>query len=327
MQKLIGFDEQFNILKSKFISRNLHSSIIIHGSKGIGKKYFIIKFIDEILNINFKNNNYLHHTNLLKNNTHPNIKILEKIIDHKTKKLKSNITIDQVRQIKKFVSESSSIKNFSKILIIDSGDDLNKSSANSLLKILEEPNENLFIFLISHQLSSLLPTIRSRCLKIKLQNHNYDNFRSILFNHLTDIGDDEINFYFDLTNGSPGDAISLYNSNILEIIDLTITSLVNNKIDKNSINLVNSLSKLDNENFKSYISVLKTILTTLNKLKIKGFDPNSYLSEKFKMLNNLSKMQTNKNIIDRFEYLSTNENDLFTYNLDKKLFMLKFLTI
>ena len=40
---------------------------------------------------------------------------------------------------------------------------------------------------------------------------------------------------------------------------------------------------------------------------------------------NLSSILTTKNIIDRFDFLSNNENDIFTYNLDKKLFMLKFL--
>ena len=37
-------------------------------------------------------------TNLFKNNTHPNIKIIEKEIDSKTGKIKSNITIDQIRR-------------------------------------------------------------------------------------------------------------------------------------------------------------------------------------------------------------------------------------
>ena len=51
-----------------------------------------------------------------------------------------------------------------------------------------------------------------------------------------------------------------------------------------------------------------------------------YLSNQFNLLKQLSKNLTNENIIDRFEYLIKNESDLFTYNLDKKLFMLKFLT-
>ena len=49
-----------------------------------------------------------------------------------------------------------------------------------LLKILEEPKENTYFFLISHQPSSLLNTIKSRCLKINLSSHNFENFKKIL---------------------------------------------------------------------------------------------------------------------------------------------------
>ena len=58
---------------------------------------------------------------------------------------------------------------------------LTMNDENSFLKNLEEPSKNTFIFLISHQLSSLIPTIRSRCLKIKLTKHNFVNFKNIIF--------------------------------------------------------------------------------------------------------------------------------------------------
>ena len=310
----------------KFNSNNLHSSIIFYGEKGIGKKLFIYNFINEIFRLNFNNKNYSHHHNLLKNYTHPNVKILEKVIDPKSKKLKSYITVDQVRGLKKFMNESSSIKDLSKFIIIDSADDLNSNSSNSLLKSLEEPKKDTFIFLISHQLSNLLPTIRSRCLKIKLNNHEYNNFKIIMKNQISDIPEDEISFYYDLTNGSPGKSISIYDNNILEVIEKTLNSLVSNKIDENHSDLFNMLTNFDNEKFKSYLSILKTILVTLNKLKIENYESKSFFSNKFNIIDKLSKSLSKQNIIDRFEFLSNNEKDLFTYNLDKKLFMLRFLT-
>ena len=68
--------------------------------------------------------------------------------------------------------------------------------------------------MISHQLSSLLPTIRSRCLKIKCQNHNIENFKIILQNKFFDIDDEHINFLYDLSNGSPGVAIEFNDEEI-----------------------------------------------------------------------------------------------------------------
>ena len=72
-----------------------------------------------------------------------------------------------------------------------------------MLKILEEPKENTYIFLISNQISLLLPTIRSRCLKIKFNTHNLTNFTNIIKNNIDEISNEEINFYFELTYGSP----------------------------------------------------------------------------------------------------------------------------
>ena len=119
MFNLIGFKNQNEIILNKYFSNNLHSSVLIYGPKGIGKRTFINKFINDLLIKIFDENSYLHHLNLYKNNTHPNIKILEKVTDQKTKKLKSDITIDQIRQIKKFLNESASVKKIKKILIIN----------------------------------------------------------------------------------------------------------------------------------------------------------------------------------------------------------------
>ena len=326
MFDLIGHENEIKNIFDKYKSNNLHSSIIFHGPKGIGKMSFIYKFIDKILNEKFDNKNYLHHLNLFKNNTHPNIKIIKKILDHKLKKIKSSITIDQFRNLKNFFNESSNIKELSKFIIVDSADDLNRNSANSFLKTLEEPKNNTYIFLVSHELSNLIPTIRSRCLKIKLGKHTFENFKKILETNIQNITDEEIKFYYDITYGSPGDAITLHEDNILEIIDFTINSLYSNSINNNHLDLIKNIINLDNEKFKSYLSIIKTILIILNKLKNNQFDSNKYLSDKFIVLKELSKSLSKKNIIDRFDFLTNNEHDLFTYNLDKKLFMLKFLT-
>ena len=50
------------------------------------------------------------------------------------------------------------------------------------------------------------------------------------------------------------------------------------------------------------------------------------MSNKFKLVENISSAFTIKNIIDRYDFLSKYEHDLFTYNLDKKTFMLRLLT-
>ena len=326
MIELIGFEKEYRDLLNRYESNNLPNSILIHGLNGIGKRTFLNKLVKNILNIEFKDNNLDHHLNLFKNNTHPNIKIIEKEIDSKTGKIKTNITIDQIRRLKTFLNSTSIIQNSSKIVIVDSADYLNINSANSMLKILEEPKERTYIFLISNQISLLLPTIRSRCLKIKFNTHNLTNFTNIIKNNIDEISNEEINFYFELTYGSPGTTILYYNNDFLDIFQLSIKCLLSNDLDDDKINLSNILSKLTNDEFNNYLSMLKFILIVANKLKVNRDDKSLVNMPNYLELESLSANLTQKNLIDRFDYLTNNQKELFSLNLDKKIFILNFLT-
>lgn len=326
MIELIGFEKEYIDLINRYEKNNLPNSILIHGLSGIGKRTFLNKLVKNIINIEFKDNNVDHHLNLFKNNTHPNIKIIEKEIDSKTGKIKTNITIDQIRRLKTFLNSTSIIQNSSKIVIIDSADYLNISSANSMLKILEEPKENTYIFLISNQISLLLPTIRSRCLKIKFNTHNLTNFTNIIKNNIDEISNEEINFYFELTYGSPGNTILYYNNDFLDIFQLSIKCLLSNDLDDDKINLSNILSKLTNDEFNNYLSMLKFILIVANKLKVNRDDKSLVNMPNYLELESLSANLSKKNLIDRFDYLTNNQKELFSLNLDKKIFILNFLT-
>lgn len=326
MIELIGYEKEYSDLLKRYKSNNLPNSILIHGLSGIGKRTFLNKLVKNIINIEFKDSNLDHHLNLFKNNTHPNIKIIEKEIDSKTGKIKSNITIEQIRRLKTFLNSTTTIQNSSKIVIVDSADYLNISSANSMLKILEEPKENTYIFLISNQISLLLPTIRSRCLKIKLNTHNLTNYTNIIKDNIDEISNEEINFYFELTYGSPGTTILYYNNDFLDIFQLSIKCLISNDLDDNKINLSNILSKLTNDEFNNYLSMLKFILIVANKLKVNRDDKSLINITNYLELESLSTNLTQKNLIDRFDYLTNNQKELFSLNLDKKIFILNFLT-
>ena len=325
MLKTIGHEKHLEDLFNKYVSKNLANSILIYGPKGIGKRSFIYDLIFKIISNNFNNNSLDHHLNLFYNNNHPNIKLVKKEIDIKTKKFKSSISIDQIRYLKQFANETQNIRNFDKFIIIDSADDLNQSSSNSLLKTLEEPKLNTFIFLISHQISSLLPTLRSRCQKIKLSTLSYELFHKVLNNEIKEINDEEIKFFFQITLGSPGDTISLYENNILEILDITLNSISTNNVNNNK-NLIEKLSKYDDDTFKNYLLILKSILILIFKIKKNSINFDINNSNKFEKILELSRNINEKKVFNRLEFLSKNEKDLFKLNLDKKMFMLNFIT-
>ena len=55
-----------------------------------------------------------------------------------------------------------------RIAIVDSAEDLNRNSANALLKMVEEPPQRSLILIVAHRPGQVLATIRSRCRRLRL---------------------------------------------------------------------------------------------------------------------------------------------------------------
>ena len=100
--------------------------------------------------------------------SHPDFLLLRRIAPEEGKALPTEIKVEEVRKLVKFFGTTAAAGGY-RVCIIDSLDELNKSGANSLLKILEEPPARSLFLLISHSPGRLLATIRSRCQKISLR--------------------------------------------------------------------------------------------------------------------------------------------------------------
>lgn len=83
----------------------------------------------------------------------------------KGKKPSQEIKIEQIRELAGLVSLSTH-RNGMRVILIHPAEAMNTSAANALLKTLEEPPPQTLIILVTHQAQSLLPTVRSRCLKL-----------------------------------------------------------------------------------------------------------------------------------------------------------------
>jgi DNA polymerase-3 subunit delta' len=75
---------------------------------------------------------------------------------------KKEIAVGSVREMIDFMHLTTQYGRY-KIAVIDPADALNRSSANTLLKTLEEPPANSLLILCSHRPDLLAVTIRSRC--------------------------------------------------------------------------------------------------------------------------------------------------------------------
>lgn len=83
----------------------------------------------------------------------------------KGRKPSQEIRIEQIRELAGLVSLSTH-RNGMRVILIHPAEAMNTSSANALLKTLEEPPPHTLIILVTHQAQFLLPTVRSRCLKL-----------------------------------------------------------------------------------------------------------------------------------------------------------------
>jgi DNA polymerase-3 subunit delta' len=82
----------------------------------------------------------------------------------------ASISVDDVRTQ---INGDIMIKPYSspyKIYIVPEADLMTVQAQNAILKTIEEPPEYAVIFLLTENADSLLPTIRSRCVMLKLRN-------------------------------------------------------------------------------------------------------------------------------------------------------------
>ncbi len=144
----------------------------------------------------------------------PRLLLCRRPYDPKTKRLKTAITIDEVRKLKGFFNLSAADGGW-RVAIVDAADELNSAAANGLLKILEEPPEKVVILLVTHQPSKLLPTIRSRCRNLRCETLDEANMGKVL----AQVGhaDSMSPALAALSGGAPGQAIRLLSDNGVQL--------------------------------------------------------------------------------------------------------------
>lgn len=72
------------------------------------------------------------------------------------------IKIDQIRELQSSAYLTPQRSPY-RVIVIEAADRMNVASSNALLKILEEPAKHTLFILVAQQLSTILPTILSRC--------------------------------------------------------------------------------------------------------------------------------------------------------------------
>lgn len=98
---------------------------------------------------------------------HPNLLVLNRPWQERTKKFASVITVDEVRRLRAFLGQTAGEGRW-RCVIVDKADDLNRAAVNALLKSLEEPPPFCVFLLVCEAAGRLPPTVRSRCQMLRL---------------------------------------------------------------------------------------------------------------------------------------------------------------
>jgi DNA polymerase-3 subunit delta' len=162
--EIIGHRRQVETLQLALTSGRLHHAYLFVGPEGIGKRTLAID-LAKAVHCNESAGNFCGsciNCRRIADGNHPDVRAIEPLAG------KKEISIQQVREFERELNYSS-FTGHRKIIIVDPATLMNLSSQNALLKTLEEPPEKSLIILIASSAGGLLPTVRSRCLRISFE--------------------------------------------------------------------------------------------------------------------------------------------------------------
>ncbi len=170
---LMGQDAAEAAFLATFSTGRLHHGWMLTGPRGVGKATLAYRIARFLIGANTDASSLDMSPEApvfrrIRALGEPRLFVCRRPWDDDAKRLKKQITVEEVRRLKSFFQMSATDGGW-RVAIVDAADDLNDAAANALLKILEEPPAKSILLLVCHQPAALLPTIRSRCRELRLK--------------------------------------------------------------------------------------------------------------------------------------------------------------
>jgi DNA polymerase III subunit delta' len=278
---LFGHEKAEAFLAESYRSGKGHHAILLEGPEGIGKATLAFRFANHVLShpdplqapetMQEPDPQSMHFRQIAAGASH-NLLHLTRPVDEKTGKQKGAITVDEVRRGSKFFSQTSGTGNW-RIVIVDPADDLNRNAANAILKILEEPPKRAMFLVLSHAPGKLLPTIRSRCLSLRLSPLSDTALLAALGHLGQEIPPETRQIILSSAKGSVSEALKLINYGGLEIMTVFADVLQKSGASarKDMHRLADALSSKDSETiFTFFINQLTARVESSAKAEALG---------------------------------------------------------
>ena len=227
--KLFGLNKYMDELIHLYNENKLPNKILLSGQKGLGKStlaYHFINYVlskDENLNYDIKNleiNTENHTFKTILNRSNPNLILVD--IDSE----KKSIDINQIRKLISNLNKSS-FNNKPRFVLIDNIEFLNINSINALLKVLEDPNNNIYFILINNN-KNILKTLLSRCINFKIYLTNNESItiaNKLLNGKLKNIVNEDLISYY-VTPGIIFNLVKFAESNKYDLLNFSLNEFL-----------------------------------------------------------------------------------------------------
>jgi DNA polymerase-3 subunit delta' len=210
---LLGQEAAETALVEAMRSGRLHHAWLLTGPPGVGKATLAFRFARRLLA------GPAEATSLALPETHPTFRrvaagghadlfTVEREWDEKRRRLRGEIVVDDVRRIADFLHLTPAEGGW-RVVVLDGAEDLNRNAANALLKVLEEPPPRAVLLLVCAATGRLLPTIHSRCRRLRLGPLDESVVATLLARYAPQIAEEERERVAALAEGSIGRALQL----------------------------------------------------------------------------------------------------------------------
>jgi len=232
---LFGHEEAETTLLSSYRGGRIAHAWLIGGAQGIGKAtlaYRMARFVldhpdpaaREVQSAPTLAINPEHPVaRQIAGGSHGALLALERTANEKGVK-RTVITVAETRETIGFFGSTAANEGW-RICIVDTVDELNANAANALLKILEEPPQRSLFLLVSHAPARVLPTIQSRCRKLRLRPLSPADVARAVVESTGIEGDGALREAAESAEGSVGRALTLLGGDALGLHQRTVALL------------------------------------------------------------------------------------------------------
>jgi len=193
-----GQENLFERLRPLALGSRLSQVFIVYGKRGIGKATFLMRLAALIYCDERSACGACPGCHMVISGIHPDVFI----VDSDEKQLK----VDHAKEVSEHLSYTASQ---ARIVIIEDIDRMNEQGVNRLLKVLEEPPEGSYVMMSTSRLDALLPTLKSRTLKLLMPPPSPEDIRSWIQENKLDLKGLDFNELCLRSGQSPGGILEL----------------------------------------------------------------------------------------------------------------------